>query len=113
MLLGYVLVLGSSSVGHGWQLLTHLAHHHHGDVEATERAPEAPHQHEGRTHTHESPTSDAPPAALLTFALDKHCLFGATVLFLPADRGLSALAPAEMGHHAPRSVETPPPRGMG
>lgn len=66
-----------------------------------------PHEHDGRMHTHEPLSDDGP--ALLTLALDKHCLFGAPSAPLPPPAPDADLASAR-GLHAQSapSVESPP-----
>jgi hypothetical protein len=79
---------------------------HHG--EAPDSAAEGVHAHHGRLHAHrEAPT----PLALLTLALDKHCVFSPGRL--PAPTPARALAAADPGAiHAPvvLLVEVRPPQ---
>lgn len=128
VLIGYVFVIGGSSVGHGWKMLTHLAAEHHDSASdrahsddahpapgysdtAARRSVNAPHRHRGRTHTHESPPDDeSGTPVVLRVALDKHCLLIGPVLSPPPSRFHDGSPPPAPWHHAALSVETPPPR---
>ena len=96
--------------GHG------VAHHgetgHHDETghrgEAPDHAADGLHAHHGRLHTHRE--APAPPA-LLTLALDKHCVFGRGRLPAPTPaRSLAAAHPGAI--HAPvvLAVEVRPPQ---
>lgn len=104
---------------HGPSSTRPAAHHHrpagHDHAPPDVRPPRnAPHEHDGRTHTHER-SSDADPAApaLLTLALDKHCLFSGVTLPPPPSRDRAASRPVAAPLPSALPVEVPPPRLLG
>ncbi len=134
VLVAHLSVLGNSPIEQGWNLAVHLAKDHHGaahhhtsgqdehagpqqamfagtDLDGIQLpvAPNVPHEHRGRMHTHEQSPTEHP--FLLTVSLAKFYLFSDPLPSPPPparDNGWvrSVAAPLQIT----LSVETPPPR---
>jgi len=136
VLVAHLSVLGNSPIEQGWDLAVHLAKDHHAGVRQVSVphehdgarqamfagtdldgiqlpvAPNVPHEHRGRMHTHEQSPTEHP--FLLTVSLAKFYLFSDPLPSPPPparDNGWvrSVAAPLQIT----LSVETPPPRLPG